>query len=81
MQYQAKKSLGQNFLKSEPALNMMCEAGRVNSEDIIVEIGPGKGALTSKLLAKAEKVIAIEKDRELIEILKRSLIKKSKKIN
>jgi len=69
MQYKAKKSLGQNFLKSEPALNMMCEAGRVNSEDTIIEIGPGKGALTSKLLAKALRVIAIEKDRELIEIL------------
>ena len=78
MQYQAKKSLGQNFLKSEPALNMMCEAGRVSSEDIIIEIGPGKGALTSKLLAKAEKVIAIEKDRELIEILKEKFDKEIK---
>lgn len=81
MQHQAKKSMGQNFLKSEPALNMMCEAGRVNSEDTIVEIGPGKGALTSKLLAKAGKVIAIEKDRELIKILEekfRNEIKENK---
>ena len=70
MQHKAKKSLGQNFLKSEPALNMMCQAGRVDNKDIIVEIGPGKGALTSKLLVKAQKVVAIEKDRELIEILK-----------
>lgn len=66
----AKKSLGQNFLKSEPALKMMCEAGEINKTDTILEIGPGKGALTTKLLAGAKKVLAIEKDRELFEFLK-----------
>ncbi|MCX6754579.1 MAG: 16S rRNA (adenine(1518)-N(6)/adenine(1519)-N(6))-dimethyltransferase RsmA [Candidatus Nomurabacteria bacterium] len=66
----AKKSLGQNFLKSEPALNKMGEAGEVGDTDTILEIGPGKGALTTKLLLKAHKVIAIEKDRELFEFLK-----------
>ena len=68
--YKPKKTLGQNFLKSEPALRMMCEAGAVTIDDIILEIGPGKGALTSKLLAQSKKVIAIEKDRDLIDILK-----------
>ena len=68
--HRAKKSLGQNFLKSEPALKKMCEAGEVNNSDIILEIGPGKGALTNKLLALSKKVIAIEKDRELFEFLK-----------
>jgi 16S rRNA (adenine1518-N6/adenine1519-N6)-dimethyltransferase len=48
----------------------MGEAGLVNKEDIVLEIGPGKGALTEKLLSRAKKVIAIEKDRDLIEILK-----------
>jgi 16S rRNA (adenine1518-N6/adenine1519-N6)-dimethyltransferase len=67
--HRAKKSMGQNFLKSIPALNMMCEAGSVNDKDTIVEIGPGKGALTSYLLEKSGSVVAIEKDRELIEIL------------
>lgn len=62
--------MGQNFLKSEPALRMMCEAGTVHISDTILEIGPGKGALTTKLLEKAKKVIAVEKDRDLIEILK-----------
>lgn len=62
--------MGQNFLKSKPALNMMCEAGKVNNKDTVLEIGPGKGALTEKLLEKAGKVIAIEKDRELFEFLK-----------
>ena len=67
--YRPKKSLGQNFLKSAEALRKMCEAGEVNDKDTIVEIGPGKGALTEKLLEKAEKVIAVEKDRDLIDIL------------
>jgi len=70
MTYKAKKSLGQNFLKSQPALKMMCEQGEINSDDTIIEIGPGKGALTQKLLEQSNRVIAIEKDRELIEILK-----------
>lgn len=70
MIHKAKKSLGQNFLKSIPALNMMCEAGEVNSNDVVLEIGPGKGALTAKLLDKAGKVIAVEKDNELFEFLK-----------
>lgn len=68
--HKAKKSLGQNFLKSIPALNMMVDAGEVQSKDIILEIGPGKGALTSKLLEKAKIVFAIEKDRDLVELLK-----------
>jgi len=70
MIHNAKKSLGQNFLKSAPALEMMCKAGEINSRDIVLEIGPGKGALTDKLLVLAKKVIAIEKDHDLYEFLK-----------
>lgn len=69
MIHKAKKSMGQNFLKSKEALFKMCEAGKVINTDIIVEIGPGKGALTEKLLENAGKVIAIEKDRDLMDIL------------
>ncbi len=65
-----KKSLGQNFLKSEIALRKIVEAGEIKPEDIILEIGPGKGALTEKLLEKSKQVIAVEKDRELVEFLK-----------
>ena len=68
--HKAKKSLGQNFLKSVPALNKIIEAGEIKNTDIILEIGPGKGALTEKLLEKGGMVIAIEKDRELFEFLK-----------
>lgn len=65
----AKKSLGQNFLKSEKALADIVDASDVHADDIVLEIGPGKGALTAKLLETGAKVIAIEKDRELIPLL------------
>lgn len=66
----AKKSLGQNFLKSEKALNQIIEASNLKSEDIVLEIGPGRGALTKKLLESGAKIIAIEKDESLEEELK-----------
>ena len=69
MIHKAKKSMGQNFLKSKEALFKMCEAGSVDSGDVIVEIGPGKGALTEKLLERAKKVFALEMDRDLVTIL------------
>jgi 16S rRNA (adenine1518-N6/adenine1519-N6)-dimethyltransferase len=69
--HKAKKSLGQNFLKSIPALNKIIEAGEISAEDIILEIGPGKGVLTKKLLEKAKKVIAVEKDEELFNLLQK----------
>jgi 16S rRNA (adenine1518-N6/adenine1519-N6)-dimethyltransferase len=68
--HKAKKSLGQNFLKSESALRKIIETGEIKSDDAILEIGPGKGALTEKLLQNAGKVVAVEKDRELFEFLK-----------
>lgn len=70
MIHKAKKSLGQNFLKSEIALRKIIEAGEIREDDTILEIGPGKGALTKKLLEKAGIVIAVEKDRELARFLK-----------
>ncbi len=74
----AKKSLGQNFLKSIPALNAIIKAGEIRKEDIILEIGPGKGVLTKKLLEYARLVIAVEKDRELCELLKEKFEKEIK---
>ncbi|MFN4181286.1 MAG: 16S rRNA (adenine(1518)-N(6)/adenine(1519)-N(6))-dimethyltransferase RsmA [Candidatus Paceibacteria bacterium] len=67
--HKAKKSLGQNFLKSEAALHAIIQAGEITEKDTIVEIGPGKGALTERLLEKAGKVVAIEKDKDLLPIL------------
>ncbi|TAK57263.1 16S rRNA (adenine(1518)-N(6)/adenine(1519)-N(6))-dimethyltransferase, partial [Patescibacteria group bacterium] len=57
----AKKSLGQNFLHSMGAVHAMIEASRVIKEDLVLEIGPGKGVLTTALLKTGAKVIAIEK--------------------
>lgn len=74
----AKKSLGQNFLKSETALRKIVEAGEIKPEDIILEIGPGKGALTEKLLEHARLVIAVEKDRELFEFLQNKFVQQIK---
>ncbi|MEK7088748.1 MAG: 16S rRNA (adenine(1518)-N(6)/adenine(1519)-N(6))-dimethyltransferase RsmA, partial [Patescibacteria group bacterium] len=69
MIHRAKKSLGQNFLKSILALKKIVEAGEISIDDIILEIGPGKGALTEKLLEKSNHIIAVETDRELFEFL------------
>jgi 16S rRNA (adenine1518-N6/adenine1519-N6)-dimethyltransferase len=65
----AKKSLGQNFLKSQPALNDIIKAGDISDGDTVIEIGPGKGALTKRILHQAGFVIAIEKDSRLIPLL------------
>ena len=69
MNHIPKKSLGQNFLKSESALMKIIEAGDITANDVILEIGPGMGALTEKLLAFGGKVIAVEKDDSLSEFL------------
>lgn len=65
----AKKSLGQNFLHSEGALRSMLDAAHVVPGDTVLEIGPGRGALTKALLDAGARVIAIEKDDALIEPL------------
>lgn len=65
----AKKHLGQHFLTSQKALFDMVTAGDVHPDDLILEIGPGKGVLTKQLLEKGATVIAIEKDTELIPLL------------
>lgn len=69
--FQTKKSLGQNFLKSEAALAKIVEAANLTQGDVVLEVGPGKGNLTEKLLERAGKVIAVEKDDRLIPVLKK----------
>ncbi len=65
----AKKSLGQNFLKSPAVVRKMVETADVRNTDTVLEIGPGKGVLTQILLETGSTVIAVEKDTELIPIL------------
>ncbi|MES3005035.1 MAG: 16S rRNA (adenine(1518)-N(6)/adenine(1519)-N(6))-dimethyltransferase RsmA [Patescibacteria group bacterium] len=64
-----KKSLGQNFLKSESAISAIIDASDIVPSDIVLEIGPGEGVLTQYLTKLAGKVIAIEKDHRLIPFL------------
>lgn len=66
----AKKSLGQNFLTSHAALGQIVGAGELNKTDTVLEVGPGKGVLTRALLESAGKVIAVEADIRLVEVLK-----------
>lgn len=65
----ANKSLGQNFLINESIIEGIVEVAEVNPDDVIIEIGPGLGSLTSKLADNAKRVIAIELDTNMVEIL------------
>jgi 16S rRNA (adenine1518-N6/adenine1519-N6)-dimethyltransferase len=67
---QAKKQFGQNFLTRDHFAIVMADAAEMTSKDVVIEIGPGKGVLTQILLERAKKVIAVEKDRDLIPLLK-----------
>ena len=70
MSHRAKKSLGQHFLRSNSAVKAIVGAGKLTTEDVVLEIGPGEGVLTHALLSSGAKVIAIEKDADLIPILR-----------
>ncbi len=66
----ASKRLGQNFLIDENVVETIVDCSNINEEDLVIEIGPGLGTLTSKLVEKAGKVICIELDSKMITILK-----------
>lgn len=68
-----KKSLGQHWLNDEFSLEAMCEAAAVQSNDTVLEIGPGPGALTKLLVQKAERVIAVEFDQHWARQLAKSV--------
>lgn len=68
-----KKSLGQNFLVEPGILTKMLAAGEIDKDTVVIEIGPGIGALTERLAQEAKQVIAFEVDRRLEPILKNEL--------
>lgn len=68
--FEFKKKFGQNFLSDETLLDEIVEKAGVTEEDVVVEIGAGKGALTSALSKKAKRVISFEIDDDLQEYLK-----------
>ena len=65
----ANKNLGQNFLINENVVDTIVDSAQIGKEDLIIEIGPGLGTLTSKLVEKAGKVICVEIDKKMIHIL------------
>ena len=77
-----KKSLGQNFLNNSDILNKIVDSGDILNTDTILEIGPGTGNLTEKILKKNPKnIIVIEKDNDLVTHLKKKFNTKIKIIN
>ena len=69
----ASKRLGQNFLIDKTVLRKIIEAADLKPNDTVLEIGPGIGTLTRELAKTARKVIAIEKDPKMVEILRETL--------
>ncbi|MGH9948893.1 MAG: ribosomal RNA small subunit methyltransferase A [Pyrinomonadaceae bacterium] len=66
----AKKSLGQNFLVDQDVIDRILNAVGPTETNLIIEIGPGAGALTKSLVDSDASVIALELDRELIPLLR-----------
>ncbi len=73
--FKTKKSLGQNFLRSSAALEAIVNCSEIKVGEVVIEIGPGEGVLTEKILAAGAKLTAIEKDDRLIEILETNFAK------
>ena len=66
----AKKSLGQNFLVDDNYIGKIIDAVDPREGDTIIEIGPGRGAITERLVASGAEIIAIELDREFVPMLR-----------
>lgn len=69
----AKKSLGQNFLINKIIIDKICNSFDIKSDDLILEIGPGQGALTKTLISKEVNYIGIELDKRMEPILNKYL--------
>ncbi len=66
-----KKGLGQHFLMDKPSLEAIVVAGNITSKDTVLEIGPGMGVMTNILTEQAGRVVAVEADPVLAELLTR----------
>ena len=72
-EFRFSKSLGQNFLIDEGALDSIIEASALTENDAVLEIGPGFGTLTQHLVKNAGKVVSVEIDKTVIPILTENL--------
>ena len=68
-----KKSLGQHFLTDRNILGAIADAADVGPEDVVIEVGPGRGSLTRVLAERAKHVIAVELDDALADSLRESM--------
>lgn len=68
-----RKQFAQHWLKSDKVLNQIIQAAEITNSDRILEIGPGTGILTNRLLPLAQSVVAVEIDRDLCQILTKQL--------
>ncbi|KKQ80375.1 MAG: Ribosomal RNA small subunit methyltransferase A [Parcubacteria group bacterium GW2011_GWC2_38_7] len=66
-QLKPKKYLGQNFLTDKNILQKIIQVADIKKTDYVLEVGPGKGVLTAELCSRARKVLAVEKDKDLIQ--------------
>ena len=73
---QTRKQFGQHWLKSEAALDAIVAAAAVKKGDRVLEVGPGTGILTRRLLPLAQAVLAVEIDRDLCKLLVEQLGKR-----
>ena len=69
MKFDYNKSLGQNFLKDNNIINKISDSINPSNNDLIIEIGPGAGALTKELVKKGSDVICFEIDKRLESVL------------
>ncbi len=70
--FRARRSLGQSFLIHNPTADALVAALDVRPGDTVLEVGPGKGVLTRRLVGKAKRIVAVEIDRRLVELLESS---------
>ena len=68
-----KKGLGQNFLSDPVHLDRIVAAAELTKEDVVIEVGPGVGTLTSRLASQAGRVVAVELDASLLPALRETL--------
>jgi 16S rRNA (adenine1518-N6/adenine1519-N6)-dimethyltransferase len=71
---QAKKQLGQHFLSNPNIARAIVEKAAIGNDDVVLEIGPGLGAITVPAANRAHRVIAVDKDGRIIGLLKAELL-------
>ena len=67
-----RHQFGQNFMIDQNLVRSVADAGRLTTEDCVIEVGPGTGTLTEELFGRAGRVVVVEIDRDLAELLRQT---------